>query len=48
MNCQLRTHDCHLNSQCTNTHGNFSCKCNKGYDGNGTVCDDVDECVSNR
>ncbi|XP_064644022.1 uncharacterized protein LOC135497923 isoform X2 [Lineus longissimus] len=29
---------------CTNTIGSFTCKCATGYTGNGTHCNDTDEC----
>ncbi|CAB4021859.1 von Willebrand factor-like, partial [Paramuricea clavata] len=36
---------CHLNSTCSNSLGSFNCSCNDGLCGNGTHCDDVDECL---
>ena len=30
--------DCHANATCTNIDGSFTCACNAGYTGNGTVC----------
>ena len=38
------THDCDVNANCTDTVGSFNCTCNDGYSGNGTVCEDVNEC----
>ena len=29
---------CHMNAFCTNSEGSFSCQCNVGYQGNGSVC----------
>ncbi|XP_028410420.1 CD97 antigen-like [Dendronephthya gigantea] len=44
--CMLRTqHHCHSQATCNNTIGSYSCVCNKGFTGNGTVCEDVDECM---
>ena len=36
--CALDMDDCSENAICTNTHGNFSCMCDEGYDGDGTTC----------
>lgn len=30
--------NCDVNSNCTNTIGNFTCTCNEGYEGNGIQC----------
>jgi hypothetical protein len=30
---------------CNNTAGSFECACNLGYEGNGTNCTDIDECL---
>ena len=32
------TDNCDSNSMCTNAPGSFTCTCNQGYTGNGTVC----------
>ena len=29
---------------CINTEGSYGCKCMPGYDGDGFVCDNLDEC----
>ena len=36
--CTLNLDDCHDQANCTNNPGSFSCACNNGWTGNGTVC----------
>ena len=36
--CTNSTNDCHRNSTCTNSIGSYSCECNQGFNGNGTIC----------
>ncbi|XP_028412098.1 fibrillin-1-like [Dendronephthya gigantea] len=36
---------CHHNATCNKTIGSYTCVCNEGFTGNGTVCEDVDECA---
>ncbi|XP_028406466.1 pro-epidermal growth factor-like [Dendronephthya gigantea] len=36
---------CHTNSTCSNSPASFNCSCNVGFKGNGTDCQDVDECT---
>ncbi|XP_065178731.1 uncharacterized protein LOC135809326 [Sycon ciliatum] len=45
--CTLRTHACSANAACSNNDGSYACACNLGYTGNGTNCQDIDECSSN-
>ena len=40
-------HDCDINATCTNGPGSFTCSCNAGYIGNGTDCEDLNECDDN-
>ena len=52
----LSDHDCHHNATCTNLDGSYSCTCNSGLEGDGTVCtkgfcsedmcSDNEECIS--
>ncbi|CAH1782205.1 unnamed protein product, partial [Owenia fusiformis] len=35
---QGSTNNCDSNAMCMNTEGSFSCNCNPGYTGNGTLC----------
>ena len=34
-----QNHTCDINAQCNNTVGDFECRCNDGFMGNGTHCD---------
>ena len=36
--CAIGTHRCHKFAVCTNTAGNYTCKCNKGFSGDGYSC----------
>ncbi|XP_061747755.1 pro-epidermal growth factor [Nerophis ophidion] len=36
--CELGTHNCDKNAECLNTGGDFLCKCQAGYHGNGQTC----------
>eukprot|EP00933_Yihiella_yeosuensis_P080566 TRINITY_DN94014_c0_g1_i1.p1 TRINITY_DN94014_c0_g1~~TRINITY_DN94014_c0_g1_i1.p1 ORF type:complete len:1178 (+),score=165.71 TRINITY_DN94014_c0_g1_i1:31-3564(+) len=47
-NSTTQLHNCHAGATCNDTIGSFSCVCNAGYTGNGTFCEDVNECVTNR
>lgn len=43
---------CHANATCTNGVGDFSCRCNPGYEdpsqnGNGFQCNNINECLTN-
>ncbi|XP_035694495.1 mucin-like protein [Branchiostoma floridae] len=42
--CITGSHDCHEQAACSNSGVGFSCVCNRGYEGNGTYCQDLNEC----
>ena len=37
--CAMDTDSCHMNANCTNTVGSYTCMCWSGYSGDGTVCE---------
>lgn len=37
--CLSGARTCDVNASCTNSDGSYSCVCNQGFTGNGTVCD---------
>ena len=37
--CLMDIHDCAVNATCTNMIGSYMCTCNKGYIGDGFVCE---------
>ena len=36
--CQAFPNSCHLNAECLNTQGSYSCRCRPGYQGDGLNC----------
>ena len=44
--CTTGQDSCHSNATCSNNVGSYSCQCNSGFSGNGTVCTDIDECTT--
>ena len=45
--CATGAHNCDPNAVCTDTNGGFECACSAGFEGDGRVCTDVDECATN-
>ena len=45
--CELGTHDCHIDADCTDLREKWTCKCHVGYMGPGEDCEDQNECVLN-
>lgn len=37
--CAMGTDSCDENADCDNAIGNYTCTCQSGYSGNGTVCE---------
>ena len=35
------THNCDKHATCTNNFGNFACKCNDGWKGDGVTCENI-------
>ena len=42
--CVLRTHTCSVDGYCVNTDGSYGCECKDGFDGDGFICKNIDEC----
>ena len=42
--CADSTHNCDINDSYTDNDGSFSCACNLSWEGDGTTCNDFDEC----
>jgi len=42
--CSTGKHNCNDNALCHNSDGSFTCSCRKGFQGNGTVCAEINEC----
>ena len=44
--CKEGIHVCHLNADCTDTAGSYTCACFSGFNGDGFKCVDIDECLT--
>ncbi|XP_073401283.1 signal peptide, CUB and EGF-like domain-containing protein 2 isoform X3 [Dendrobates tinctorius] len=42
--CALGTDDCHIDAICQDTPTSYKCLCKAGFTGEGTACEDIDEC----
>ena len=42
--CFTGVHGCHVHSDCTNTDGSYTCECHNWFEGDGKMCNDIDEC----
>ncbi|XP_066439755.1 signal peptide, CUB and EGF-like domain-containing protein 2 isoform X3 [Eleutherodactylus coqui] len=42
--CALGTDDCHIDAICQDTPTSYKCVCKAGFKGEGTACEDIDEC----
>ncbi|XP_052810970.1 protein kinase C-binding protein NELL2-like [Mya arenaria] len=40
-----RGHNCHSNATCINLSTRFTCQCRRGFQGNGSYCEDINECL---
>ena len=38
--------DCDSGASCTNLNGSLTCSCDVGFGGNGSYCEDEDECAT--
>ena len=39
--CNDSSNNCHVNAECTNNIGSFSCECMNGYSGDGVHCQGI-------
>ena len=42
--CHEKSDNCNLYAECINHEGTFDCECLPGFDGDGVICNDIDEC----
>ncbi|CAF0723375.1 unnamed protein product [Brachionus calyciflorus] len=41
---ESQMNECHHYAKCENTYGSYNCSCLDGFYGNGTYCEDINEC----
>ncbi|XP_034040284.1 fibrillin-2 [Thalassophryne amazonica] len=41
---ECQDNPCHVHATCLNIIGSHTCTCKRGFTGNGTLCQDIDEC----
>ena len=44
--CASGLHKCHLNADCEDTEGSYTCTCKEGNAGDGITCEGMCVCVS--
>ncbi|CAL1535103.1 unnamed protein product [Lymnaea stagnalis] len=44
LHCETGNHTCHQDAACVSTRKAYRCKCKPGFNGDGKVCKDEDEC----
>ncbi|KAG7512990.1 fibrillin-1-like isoform X1 [Solea senegalensis] len=44
--CEAAGIKCHAQAECLKSRENFTCECRMGYQGDGLLCSDIDECLS--
>ncbi|TDH00847.1 hypothetical protein EPR50_G00174060 [Perca flavescens] len=44
--CEAAGSKCHPQAECLKVRNNFTCVCRMGYQGDGLLCDDINECLS--
>jgi hypothetical protein len=44
--CEAGLHACRGNATCRDTAGSFTCNCSDGFQGNGSHCVEIDECLA--
>jgi hypothetical protein len=41
---ETQVNNCNRYATCVNTYGSYMCSCEPGFTGNGSQCEDIDEC----
>jgi len=45
--CTVDSDNCDVNATCTDEQPGFSCECNPGFEGDGVICTEIDDCDPN-